>query len=299
MPIPRSLRTRLGCVAAIAALCTLWPRAPLAFTWATYAIGFGHYLLALRYSGAQMRQMVASPAHVASLAGLVLLAAALYQGDFPLFLYFGVHHALNEAYSRRPATAAAPLSPHFHAAAALFQVLAYLATLRWTPELAGVEAAWIWIGVVAAAAVLAWTLAGSRAPRSPRQLLDVCAPELAAAALVLVSLVVRVTFLQVVLYHFVLWSVVPMERIRQRGEGAVAEYVGLSVAAVGVFLLISPLGPSPMSIDRHLFSEQFLFWSYLHITLSFALSDAHPSWAVRFLRGAPVRNASVSVPASG
>ena len=296
--MPRSLRTRLGCVAAIGAICALWPRAPLTFVWATYAMGFAHYLLALRYSGAQMRQLLMSPPRVASLAGLVLLATTLYQSSFPLFLYFGIHHALNEAYARRAAIGpAAPQTPVL-AAAAAFQGLAYLATLRWTPELAGVDPLWIWIGLAAATAGVVWTLADRRSTESRWRLLDVCAPEVAAAALVLVSLLVRVTFLQVVLYHFILWAVVPIERIRQRGEGALTQYLTLSVATVALFLLLSPLGPSSTRIGRHLFVEQFLFWSYLHITLSFALSDAHPTWAVRFFRGAAVRNVSVSASAS-
>ena len=297
--MPRSLRTRLGCVAAIGALCALWPRAPLTFVWATYAMGFAHYLLALRYSGAQMRQLLMSPPQVASLAGLVLLATALYQSAFPLFLYFGIHHALNEACGRRAAIGSAALPTALIVAAAAFHALAYLATLRWTPELAGVDPVWIWVGLAAAAGGLAWTLADWRRMESRQRLLDVCAPEVAAAALVLVSLVVRVTFLQVVLYHFVLWAVVPIERIRQRGEGALMGYLTLSGATVAVFLLLSPLGPSSTHIGRHLFVEQFLFWSYLHITLSFALSDAHPRWAVRFFRGAAVRNVSATASAPG
>ena len=32
------------------------------------------------------------------------------------------------------------------------------------------------------------------------------------------------------------------------------------------------------------FSQQFLFWSYAHITVSFALSNAHPAWLIRLFR---------------
>lgn len=87
----------------------------------------------------------------------------------------------------------------------------------------------------------------------------------------------------------------PIDRIRQRGTAAFGEYAGLSVAAIGAFLLLSPLGPAPMRIGAASFTELFLLLSYLHITLSFALSDAHPRWAIRFFRGATERRLSVSL----
>ena len=101
--MPQALRIRLACIMATAGACVAWRHAPSAFMWTTYAVGFTHYLLALRYSGAQMRQLLATPSQVLSLLGLVLVTATLYETDFPLFLYFGLHHALNEAYLRRPA----------------------------------------------------------------------------------------------------------------------------------------------------------------------------------------------------
>jgi hypothetical protein len=264
----------------------------------TFAWGFAHYLLALRYSGGQMRQLLGTATQVPALIGLVFLATTLYQVAFPLFLYFGLHHALNEAYLSRLVVGPSSTRSRLNATAALFHALAYLATLRWSRELAGIDPLWIWIGLAVAGALLVRSVRQSGAAGSARQLLGLCAPEAAAAALVVVSLFVRVTFLQFVLYHFVLWTVLPIERIGRRGRAAFVEYAALSFAAIGVAVLLSPLGPSSTRVSPRWFSEQFLLWSYLHITLSFALSDAHPKWAVDFFRGAVRRPVTLSASAA-
>jgi hypothetical protein len=97
---------------------------------------------------------------------------------------------------------------------------------------------------------------------------------------------------KVVLFHFVLWTFLPVGRIRSRGRGALAGYVALSTAAVVSFLSLSPLGVSGIRLGVATFTLQFFVCSYAHILLSFALSDADPDWAVRFFRGAvPYRTA--------
>lgn len=303
--LPRSLGLRLGCVAATAAVCLLWHNAPLSWVWATYSFGFAHYLLALRYSGGPLRQVLDAPTQVLSLIGLLLLGIAFYQTDLPLILYFGAHHALNEAYARRslvsaPRVAAGMAGPPARfdargaAYAAAFHALAYLTVLRWSPELAPVDPHWIWIGLSVTGFLVARVVWQLRRRVAGRQLLDLCAPELTSAALVVLSLFIHVTFLQVVFFHFLLWAVLPIDRIRQRGTAALGEYAALSGATIGVFLVLSPLGPAPLRIGAGRFTELFLLLSYLHITLSFALSDAHPGWAIRFFRGATERTPSVS-----
>ncbi len=280
---------------ATAGVSVAWRHAPSTFTWVTYAVGFGHYLLALRYSNEQRRQVLAAPSQMLLLLGLGLLAATLYQTDFPLFLYFGLHHALNEAYLRRPAAGPPAALGRLNAAAAAFHAAAYLTALRWAREMVGIDPQLTWIAFAAAAGLLAWAIRYTGVATSSRQRLELCAPEAASAALVALSLFARLTFLEVVLYHFMLWALVPIDRIRRRhGRGGLLQYAALSVAITGVAVLLSPLGPSATRVAMHTYSEQFLFWSYLHITLSFALSDAHPGWMVRFFRGAVRRDLSVA-----
>jgi hypothetical protein len=70
---------------AIAGVSLAWHHAPPTLTWLTFAWGFAHYLLALRYSGGQMRQILGAATQVSSLIGLVFLATTLYQVGFPRF----------------------------------------------------------------------------------------------------------------------------------------------------------------------------------------------------------------------
>jgi len=245
-----------------------------------------------------MRQLLGAATQVSSLIGLVLLATTLYQVGFPLVLYFGLHHALNETYLSRPVTGPPSTRSRLNATAALFHALAYLTTLRWSRELAGIDPLWTWIGLAVSGASFARSVRQSGGAGSARQLLGLCAPEVAAVVLVVVSLFIRITFLQFVLYHFVLWTVLPIDRIASRGRARLVEYAALSFASIGVAVLLSPLGPSSTRVSSRVFSEQFLLWSYLHITLSFALSDAHPKWAIDFFRGAVRRPVTLSASAA-
>lgn len=290
MPVPprqpaSALPLRLACVAATAAAALTWSKAPPVFVSAVYSIGLAHYLLALRYSASQLRQISESRLQQVWLAGLVLLAVALYQLDVSLIVYFGIHHALNEAYARRGGLE--PRLAGLGAPAAVLHGLAYVAMLGWSPRYIGVDPVWLWVGLAVAGALYIRAVLQLRSETRTSSLLEVCAPEIAAAAMVALSLFVRLTFLQIVLYHFLVWAVLPVGRIRQRRAGALAEYLGLSAAIVVAALMLSPIGPRAMRLSSNAFTQQFFFWSYMHITLSFGLSDAHPAWLVRLRRGAP------------
>lgn len=262
-----------------AAICWHYRGAESSFLWCAYSVGFAHYMLALYYARAPLRAATRAGPQLLSLAGLGVLSLFLYQIDFSLVVYFGLHHALNEAYGRgRTADA-----PRLAAAAAVFQGVAYATVLRSVPQFAGIDEIWFWAALAVAALWFAGELQGVRSP-TRAQRIAVAAPEIATALLVVVSLVVRPTFVQFVLYHFLLWMLLPVDRLRARGEDAVRRYAVLSIVVTGLCFLVSPIGVPALRLPIWLFNEQFLFWSYAHITLSFALSDAHPAWLVRLLR---------------
>lgn len=276
--MPRALRIRLAAGAMTAAIVWLYHGSGSSFLWCAYSVGFAHYLLALYYASAQLRAAAHAGPQLLSVAGLGVLSLFLYQIDFPLVVYFGLHHALNEAYGRGRSTDTARLA----AAAAVFQGVAYATVLRFVPQFAGVDQIWIWAAFTLAGLWFAVELYQTRALR-----FDLCAPEIATAMLVVISLFVQPTFVQFVLYHFMLWVLLPVERLSARGENAVLRYAALSIVVTGLCLLVSPIGPPALRLPIAWFNEQFLFWSYAHITLSFALSDAHPAWLVRLFRAGP------------
>jgi len=284
VPIP--IVIRCASLLITVALCVAWRHAPNTFAWSTYSLGFAHYLLALRYSTGQVRQALQTVPQVLFLLGLALFAGALYAGDFPLVAYFGLHHALNEAYLRRGQALPAPgARQRFRAAAVAVQAVAYVTVLRSSREFSWVDARWLAVALGVALGLFLRELSRLQPRLSLRQGVDLCPSEVTALLLVAVSLFVRVSFLQAVLYHFVLWALLPFDSIRRRGRLALGEYVGVSAAVLGALVLLSPLGPAFTRINAITFSQQFLFWSYAHITLSFALSDAHPAWMVHLFRG--------------
>lgn len=263
-----------------AAICWHYRTSGSSFLWCAYSIGFAHYLLALYYAGARLRAATQALPQLLSLAGLGLLSLFLYQIDFPLVAYFGLHHALNEAYGYERSDG----SPRLAAAAAVFQGVAYATVLRSVPQFAGIDESWIWSAFAFAALWFASEVYALRLS-GPAQRFALAAPEIATAIFVVVSLFVRPTFVQFVLYHFMLWTLLPVDRLRARGRNAVLGYAALVIGVTGLFLVVSPIGVPALRLPLALFNEQFLFWSYAHITLSFALSDAHPGWLVRLLRG--------------
>jgi hypothetical protein len=103
-------------------------------------------------------------------------------------------------------------------------------------------------------------------------------------AVVGLSLLVKISFLQMVMYHFVLWTIIPVPVLRAAGTHKLIEYALLSFGTLDLFaaLTITQLGSNLVPLSA--VYSQFYFWSYVHITASFALSAAHPDWIVQLFR---------------
>jgi hypothetical protein len=61
-------------------------------------------------------------------------------------------------------------------------------------------------------------------------------------------------------------------------------YAGLTVVCLAGFFLLSPIGLFPTRTGNSVFAQQFILWTYVHITASFFLSNAHPEWIVNLFR---------------
>ena len=99
------------------------------------------------------------------------------------------------------------------------------------------------------------------------------------------------SYLYFVLYHVVFWSLFPLPKISAAGKAHLGWYLGLSAACVAAFVAISPIGP--VFTSRYavsIFQRQFILWTYIHITSSFLLSNAHPEWIVNLFR--PIKSAA-------
>ncbi len=248
-----------------------------------FALGLGHYALGYYYSRHRIVALARRPDAVMLAVTTVGLGALLYWSGFSLIILFGLHHALNEGYFRRRsenAEIADTLSP----GRALLHFLSYLVILGGSLPLRGLPVAALYIAL--ALAVLYYLYQLWRLPQRG-SLWQSHQVELLSLVFVGISLWVNISFLQVVLYHFILWTLLPLPDIFARSKAETARYLALTVSVTGLFLMVSPVG-----LGGHyqglvgLFASQFYFWSYLHITTSFVLSDCHPRWITQPLQSA-------------
>ena len=59
-------------------------------------------------------------------------------------------------------------------------------------------------------------------------------------------------------------------------------YCGLALGTTLVFLAVSPIGIKPIRLSMEAYYDQFIVWSFIHITLAFATSAAFPLWIRRW-----------------
>lgn len=243
-----------------------------------FALGFVHYLLGLVYARRQLGSVLSQGRSAAPLLLVLGGGAWLYLNDVPLYLYFAVHHAFNEVYVRSALHADADSAVVRRTAGVMFHFSAYVLILT-AQRLSPFELTVVLGVVLASFAVYMAGLARVRRDLGTARIIDLCTIEIVMLAMVPVAFLYQFSFEQVVFYHFVFWGLYPLGRMLQRGDGrAGIRYVAMTAAALAVFVFLSPIGPSAYNAPVRLYYEQFLLWSYLHITLSFALSSAHPRW---------------------
>jgi len=87
-------------LASILIVLLVSTQAPNNRTWVAlvYSFGFTHYVMALIYSKRQFSELLAQPLALLTLLSVTLFGAGLYLFQFPLLVFFAVHHAFNEAY---------------------------------------------------------------------------------------------------------------------------------------------------------------------------------------------------------
>jgi hypothetical protein len=282
-PDLHSRTASIALTAALAALVTDYSQ------WVALVIGFGfaHYLLSFYYARAGIRSQLGDPALLLPLVSLCALLAVVYFLDFPLEIYFGVHHACNEGYLRRRSSRMTAYSTaSLQGSRALFHLAAYFCILRFDAVVGQLPDAFLWSFLTVAAVLHAFQLlAAQRQPDNETAgLLRESAIELLLLLLVGLSIFTRVTFLQFVMYHFILWTLLPIAAIRQQGRSQLAEYGLLTVGALLFFIVLITNQLFSTYLNLSFYYSQFILWSYIHITTSFALSSAHPQWMVDLFR---------------
>lgn len=258
-----------------------------------FAIGFGHYALSYIYASKQIGEVFRHKSTVLSTGLLVAFGLSLWMADLPLVLFFLPHHVFNEVYltSRALGTPEGPAAGRWRLCSVILHSLLYIAILLpydpyfstkqhlFPPTILFATLALAYIAFF----VVLWRV---RSDWTPRRLADACSFEvLAGSALALPWIFgITVDFVDVVFYHFAFWALWPVKGMLAKSPRAAGNYVALTIALTAFFIFISPRGMVRYELFGSWYGDQFILWSYIHISTAFALSNAFPAWIVRMFR---------------
>lgn len=256
-----------------------------------FSITFSHYLLALWYGRKRFTIIAQQPASIAAFGVLLLLGYGLYSKGFPLYAYFALHHAFNEAYLRNQRLPQDVKSTILLRSSAIILHFVAVLLLIKSPLRLNYEPV-LWVLLVSSAIVWLRALAPLWPSLNSAQRLDQVMLELILLALLPIAHFYPLSLVQVVCYHVVFWGFYPLLMLVGRQQlRPLMVYLALTIITIGGFLAISPVGISGWKVSPSLFYSQFIIWSWLHITLAFATSSAHPQWITRWF--APRKAVSV------
>jgi hypothetical protein len=264
-----------------------------AYTSVILSLGLAHYAASFLYAGKPLSKLGSTTFAWLALVALFVVNMALYfapgNQETILLVYFGIHHVFNEVYiTHRAMGGAFPRLWRLRVAAILLNAALYAAILsheRFIAALVPIEAlvgALIVLGVGYAFELRrAWpTLGRGRAA----DLVSVEVIGLIVAATVL-TFDINIRFLDVVFYHFVFWAIYPVAKLAKvAGWQGVRRYGLLNAALMALAFAASPFGIVHYALGPSLFLQAFFFFSFLHISASFAVSDQHPAWIIRLFR---------------
>lgn len=252
--------------------------------YSVYIFGFSHYFLATYYSRQKLTSLLASPKHYLALMLLVLLGYLSYTYFSSIMLYFGVHHALSEGYLRQRLFKVGleqKLLSSIQATSFIIHLSGFILLIN--TSAAGQFNALVvpaFIALTIASIYFTWLVWQQKHQLNTAQLLSITGSELLLMVILLISIVHPITFLQIVFYHFTFWALMPFLSIASGDKSTTKPlmiYISLALVSLFLFTVISPIyDASYLKIIA--FQKWFLILSYAHITLSFALSMANPSW---------------------
>src|SRR5208282_6423635 len=101
--MPMYFLLRLASILGVVLAVRLAPN-PLAWLTIVYVLGFTHYMMAAIYSRRQLQEAYAQPLSLVPVLALAVFGIGFYSLQFPLLIFFALHHAFNEAYVLKDTT---------------------------------------------------------------------------------------------------------------------------------------------------------------------------------------------------
>lgn len=265
-----------------------------------HSLGLAHYLVSLIYARKQVVEFARQPDLFVPLFSILIIGIGVYLSRFPLLIYFAFHHAFNSAYMlNRTLPADNPNVRALRGCVVLLHLFLYFFLLRsgaaleigrsnplafFALQRSSMPATVLLTGLSICYGGFFYYLYRLRSVLTRQNLLENCGLELLGLGAVAASFYVNFSFMAVVFYHFVFWALFPLLKMSELGTKKLASYIGVSVLSLVGFLALSPIGVLNFMFPPLLFRQQFYLWSYIHITTSFVLSNAHPQWIVQLFR---------------
>lgn len=255
-----------------------------------YALGFSHYFLGFIYSRADVTRVLSHTNTIFPLILLGLAGVGLFQGDFSLVWFFGLHHAINEAYIFTKYDKPHNLKQHKSSDAMAYLSTSRLKTTSFVTHLAGYlvivdfglsKPVWWALFVIFSLSFVffQYAIRQYKAHNTQHSGFSEC---LLLGVMCIDYWVMPISIEYFVMYHFVFWILFPAQGMWARKQiKSINKYLLYTAITWALFLLFGPLGigiTHPYTLGSRENYYWFVVFSYAHITLSFAISKTNPAW---------------------
>lgn len=251
------------------------------------ALLYAHYLLSFKYSFKQL-QKVLSYNRGKLFIILTVLASLFIHFNLKVFIifYFALHFSLSEIYLKEYLESSKVDT--FPKESFLYYISLYL--WAFLPSIYSQAHVHI-ISEEYALVVIGVVLLISAFFHFKKNLKENLGADILFILFATISFFLKVSFEVGIFYHLILWIVLPYSKYKgsERSKAFIKENIYVTL----FFLLISPLciyglSKFPYLDDTYGYFDTFrntaYFWGYIHITLSFVLSDLNPPWLTSLMR---------------
>jgi len=258
-----------------------------------FAIAMAHYLGGVIYSRHQATQVFSNQRAALFFLFLIPLSLLVFYAKVSPVMYFGIHHVLTEIYMANRFVGKEGSSEKNTLMATRIPMLTfcYLYLMRYSPEFPPfLPVIFIKLGVIVSIpgflvhAYLTWTK--DKKIRILQRFIIFEIAMLIVWSILLATVHRQIGIDHVIFYHGVCWFLYPLPKIMKSEKWDFVKFSAAVIIPAGLALGLTPLGESmgymlagsAQILDVKGMRTSIMFWGYLHISLSFALSSSNPVW---------------------
>lgn len=247
-----------------------------------WCLGFGHYFIGLWYSRRLVRQVSQDSQTLYPFIVVLAMGTILFFARFSLTIYFAIHHAFNEVYMLNRTMKNKVDLTGLRTSGVFLHLFLYAVLLRYTPTLMLIDPNILFVGLGISYLAFFFFLFRLRNQLSREELINNSCMEILGLALIPLADYASLSIFHIAFYHFVSWCLIPLQMIARQGKKSVFNYLGVTLLVTGGIFFLTPIGLDSLAFSKEFMGFQFVLWSFIHITISFGLSKAHPQWITKW-----------------